>query len=344
MRGRLSCEAYEAGVARGDRAVLARAITLVESTRADDEALGQELLTRLLPKTGGAVRLGVTGPPGVGKSTFLDALGTMLVDAGQRVAVLAVDPSSAQSGGSILGDKTRMSRLAGRPEAFVRPSPAGESLGGVARRTREALLLCEAAGFDVVLVETVGVGQSETAVAELVDCFLLLALPGAGDELQGIKKGVLELVDVVGVNKADAELRPAAERARRDLEAALHYQRPRTPEWTAPVRLLSARTGEGVDALYREVLRHRAHLVATGQLARERAAQAQRWMWTLAEEQVLRAFRESPEVRALSLAHEAAVRDQRLPPLRAARELVRAFEVGAARGPGEPGGAEGPPR
>ncbi len=244
----------------GDRRALARSITLVESTRADTRLEAAELLDAVLPATGGAVRVGISGTPGAGKSTFIDELGSHLTAAGHRVAVLAVDPSSRRSGGSIMGDKTRMERLARDPTAFIRPSPSSGTLGGVARRTREAALLCEAAGFDVVLIETVGVGQSETVVADMVDCFVLIAAPGGGDELQGIKRGIMELADVIVVNKADGDLLPAARRAVSDHRHAVHLLRPKHPGWTVPVVATSALDGTGVDEVWAEVERFEAHL------------------------------------------------------------------------------------
>ena len=282
-----------------DRAVLAQAITLVESRDESDGALAQELLTRLLPATGGARRVGVTGVPGVGKSTLVDELGMRLLKAGKKVAVLAIDPTSALSGGSILGDKTRMARLAVDPRAFIRPSPSGLSPGGVARRTRETMLLCEAAGFDVVLVETVGVGQGEVAVADMVDFFLVLALPGAGDELQGIKKGVLELADAIAVNKCDGD---GAERARvalGDLRAALRYLPRRRPSWEVQALAVSGQTGEGLDALWDVVEEHRRTLDASGELAAMRAEQQRAWMWSLITERLERTFRAHPQVASM---------------------------------------------
>ncbi|HKY65292.1 MAG TPA: methylmalonyl Co-A mutase-associated GTPase MeaB, partial [Acidimicrobiales bacterium] len=243
------------GLTTGDRRALARSITLVESARADRRAEAAALLDAVLPETGRAVRVGISGTPGAGKSTFIDELGSHLTAAGHRVAVLAVDPSSSRSGGSIMGDKTRMERLARDPAAFIRPSPSGGTLGGVARRTREAAFLCEAAGFDVVLVETVGVGQSETVVADMVDCFVLLAAPGGGDELQGIKRGIMELADVIVVNKADGDLLPAARRAVADHRHAVHLLRPKHPGWTVPVLAVSALHGTGIDEVWTEVER-----------------------------------------------------------------------------------------
>jgi LAO/AO transport system kinase len=264
---------------RGDRATLARAITLVESKRADHREAARIILDEVTPRAGGAIRVGITGVPGVGKSTAIDALGAYLIGLGHRVAVLAVDPSSTVTGGAILGDKTRMTRLAADPNAFVRPSPSSGTLGGVAAKTREATILCEAAGFDVVLVETVGVGQSETAVADLTDFFLVLALPGAGDELQGIKKGVIELADMIAVNKADGPGAERASAAAADYRAALHILTPPGAPWTPPVILVSGLAETGLDRLWAEVLRHREILVQRGDLARKRRRQDAKWMW-----------------------------------------------------------------
>lgn len=315
---------YVDGVLAGDRALLGRAITLIESRREDHQRLAQDLLTAVLPHTGKARRVGVTGVPGAGKSTLIDVLGTRLTGAGHRVAVLAIDPSSRISGGSILGDKTRMGRLGTDPGAFIRPSPSARTLGGVARKTREAMLLCEAAGFDVVIVETVGVGQSETVVADMVDAFLLLALGGAGDELQGIKRGVMELADVVAVNKADGDRAPAAERAAAELRQALHYMRPPHPDWTVPVLTVSARDGTRLDELWEALESHRAVLERGGDLRRRRQEQQLRWMWSLVEESLLQSLRDDPHVASRLPELEAAVREGRLPPTRAAREILAA--------------------
>jgi len=274
----------------GDRRALGRAITLVESTRPDHRAEAVTLLEAVLPRTGTAVRLGISGAPGVGKSTFIDAFGCHVLDQGNTLAVLAVDPSSGRSGGSILGDKTRMEELARRPEAFIRPSPAGRTLGGVARRTREAMLLCEAAGYDAVLVETVGVGQSETAVAEMVDLFCLLAGPGAGDDLQGVKRGVMELAELLVVTKADGDLEPAARRAAADLKHALQLLRPVHRAWAPRVLLTSAHAGTGLDEVWRAVLEHRAALERSGELPSLRGEQARQWLWTELREGLLERF------------------------------------------------------
>ena len=309
-------------VAAGDRRALARAITLVESTRADHRVEARALLDALLPSTGGSLRLGVSGAPGAGKSTLIEALGLHAVDAGHRVAVLAVDPSSGRSGGSVLGDKTRMAELGRRPEAYIRPSPSGGTLGGVARRTREALLVCEAAGFDVVMVETVGVGQSEVAVAGLVDLFLLLAAPGGGDELQGIKRGIMELADLIVVNKADGDLLPAAQRAAGDLRKAVHLLRPKRPGWEVEVLLASARDGTGIAETWEAVARGVERLRAGGALEDLRADQAVRWMWDEVREELEARLLGSPETEALGRQLEQEVASLRLSPSHAATRLL----------------------
>ena len=312
------------GVRSGDRRALARAITLVESTREDHVTQAAEVLSAVLPHTGGAVRVGISGPPGVGKSTFIEALGAHLTGAGTQLAVLAVDPSSARSGGSILGDKTRMERLTRDPNAFVRPSPSGTTVGGVARRTREALLLCEAAGYGVVLVETVGVGQSDTAVAEMVDTFALLVSPGGGDELQGIKRGVVELADLVVVTKADGELAGAARQAEADHRHALRLLRPRLEAWRPPVLSCSARTGAGIEDVWAAVLDHRRTLEATGALHPLRADQARAWLWSEVRERLLAGLRSDPAVRALAPVLEAKVVAGEVAPPVAAQQLLDA--------------------
>ncbi|MFV0318078.1 MAG: methylmalonyl Co-A mutase-associated GTPase MeaB [Microthrixaceae bacterium] len=284
--GTLDAEVYVEGVLGGDRTVLARAITLVESSTAHDRRLAAEVLDRLLPAAGGAHRVGITGVPGVGKSTFIDQLGVNLTGEGHRVAVLAVDPSSSRTGGSILGDKTRMGRLAVDERAFVRPSPAGGTLGGVAGATRETIVLCEAAGFDVVLVETVGVGQSETMVAEMVDIFCVLMLPGAGDDLQGIKKGVLELAELIAVNKADGDNVGRAERAAADYKLALHMTTPASPNWNPPVLTCSALHNTGMEDFWAQVCAHREVLGISGELESRRADQQVQWMWHLLDERL----------------------------------------------------------
>ena len=324
-RGAVDPAALADGVRRGDRRALARAITLVESSRPADQEAADALLTRLLPDTGRAVRLGITGTPGVGKSTFIEAFGTFLTGRGHRVAVLAVDPSSARSGGSILGDKTRMTELARDAHAFIRPSPAGGTLGGVARRTREAMLIVEAAGFDVVLVETVGVGQSETAVADMVDMFLLLLAPGGGDDLQGIKRGIMELADLIVINKADGDLLKPARIAQSDYHAALQLMRPRHAAWIPRVLLVSALTRSGVDAVWRAVGDYRAALDGVGAIAQRRAEQSRLWMWRELTDDLLAAVRADKAVARLLPDLEAEVTAGRLTPSAGARQLLAAF-------------------
>nr|WP_216612520.1 methylmalonyl Co-A mutase-associated GTPase MeaB [Myxococcus xanthus] len=318
----LSADAYVDGVRAGDRAMLARTITLVESELPRHAALAQEVLTRLLPATGGSRRVGISGVPGVGKSTFIDALGMHLVKAGKRVAVLAIDPSSTVSGGSILGDKTRMARLSREEAAYIRPSPSSGTLGGVARKTRETLLLCEAAGFDVVLVETVGVGQSETVVADLVDFYLVLMLAGAGDELQGIKRGILEVADMLAINKADGDNKPRAERARSELRAALHLMRPGAePEITT----CSALEGTGIEKLWTSVETQLGRSAASGAMERRRKAQQVQWMWSMVQDGLRAALRAHPEVSTLVPTLEADVREGRATPTSAALRVLGAF-------------------
>jgi LAO/AO transport system kinase len=309
-------------VRKGDRAALARAITLVESKKPAHREEAQLLLKALLPATGKAVRVGITGVPGVGKSTTIDALGTSLTGKGHRVAVLAVDPSSVRTGGSILGDKTRMQRLAADERAFIRPSPSAGTLGGVASRTRETMLLCEAAGYDVVIVETVGAGQSEVAVAEMTDTFVALMLPGAGDELQGIKKGLLELADVVAVNKADGDNLARAKAAATSLKGALHILASSAGMDEPPVLTYSALSGDGIDRLWQAMLDHRARLEKFGRLAEKRRAQQVRWMWNLIEDRFREKLRSDPAVKARLKALEAAVAGGKLPPALAANEIA----------------------
>ena len=315
-----------AGAVRaGDRRALARAITLVESTRADHRANAVALLDAILPATGTATRVGISGAPGAGKSTFIEALGMHLVNAGHRVAVLAVDPSSVRSGGSILGDKTRMEQLSRRAEAFIRPSPAGGTLGGVARRTREALLVCEAAGFDVVLVETVGVGQSEVAVAGMVDLFVLLLGPGAGDELQGVKRGIVELADLIVVNKADGELLDAARHTAADYAHALHLVRSTDDGAIDRVRTCSALLGEGIAELWDTIAALVAAARTSGELDARRAGQAGAWMWSEVTDTLLDELRDDADVRARIEGLEEDVRGGRISPAAAARQVLAAF-------------------
>ncbi|MFD7668016.1 methylmalonyl Co-A mutase-associated GTPase MeaB [Streptomyces sp. NPDC059788] len=324
-RPTIDIDQYAAGVREGSRAWIARAITLVESTRADHRALAQRLLVELLPHSGAARRVGISGVPGVGKSTFIDALGTQLTGAGHRVAVLAVDPSSSRTGGSILGDKTRMERLAADPAAFVRPSPTSGTLGGVARATRESIVVMEAAGYDVVLVETVGVGQSETAVANMVDTFLLLTLARTGDQLQGIKKGVLELADLVSVNKADGPHERDAKSAARELSGALRLLQPPDAAWTPPVLTCSAREGTGLDTVWDRVEQHRKLLESTGALADKRRDQQVDWTWSMVREQLLNRLRDHPGVRGVAPEVEREVRAGTLTATLAAERILKAF-------------------
>jgi LAO/AO transport system kinase len=323
-RRELTLDEYEAGVRVGDVPVLARALTLIESSSPRHLPLAEALLTRLLPHTGGSIRVGITGAPGVGKSTFIEALGLHLVRRGLRVAVLAVDPSSGVSGGSILGDKTRMPRLAAERAAYIRPSPSAGTLGGVARKTRESLLVCEAAGYQVVLVETVGVGQSETAVADMTDCFLALMLPGAGDELQGIKRGLLELVDVIAVNKADGAMRPAAELAARQYELALQALAG-PPEDLPAVLTCSALHGVDVDRVWAAVEQRHARQSSSGRLAERRRRQNLRWLWSLVEDQLRHALQTHPAVQAIRAELEREVLAGTTPAALAARRVLEAF-------------------
>ena len=309
------------GVLDRDPRALAKAITLVESSRRDHQARAGAILERLLPHTGGSFRIGISGAPGAGKSTFIETLGRYLTARGHRLAVLAVDPTSALSGGSILGDKTRMEALARSPDAFIRPSPSGGTLGGVAHKTREAMLVCEAAGYDVVIVETVGVGQSETAVAGMTDCFVLVALPNAGDDLQAIKRGILELVDLVAVNKADLD-RKAAELARTQIANALSMLPQRASGWTPPVVAVSALAGDGIDALWREAERFRETMVATGAAAAKRKSQALDWLAALVEHELRSRFYQHPAVKHELAGVRAAVADGGLTPAAAAAKLL----------------------
>ena len=309
----------------GDRAALARAITLVESRKPEHQREAQELLLKLMPEAGRAIRIGITGVPGVGKSTFIDTFGSLLTKAGHKAAVLAVDPSSGRWGGSILGDKTRMPNLATDERAFIRPSPTSGTLGGVARATREAIALCEAAGYDVVIVETVGVGQSETAVANMVDFFLVLMLPGAGDELQGIKKGILEVADMLAVNKADGDNKARATAAARDYRAALHILTPASPNWSPPVVTCSAVTGEGLEIIWARICEFREKMTVSGEWGAKRKAQAVRWMWSLVEDRLLTDLKSRSDMRKIIPKTEKAVEKGELTPVLAAEKLLKAF-------------------
>ncbi|MBD3844567.1 methylmalonyl Co-A mutase-associated GTPase MeaB [Bosea sp. SSUT16] len=309
----------------GERAALARAITLTESRRADHREQARALIQRLLPQTGRAIRVGITGVPGVGKSTAIDALGSHLTEKGHKVAVLAVDPSSTRTGGSILGDKTRMARLSVDPNAYIRPSPSSGTLGGVAAKTRETMLLCEAAGFDVILVETVGVGQSETTVADLTDFFLVLMLPNAGDELQGIKKGIVELADMIAVNKADGAGATAARAAAAQYKAALHILAPASPLWSTPVVTISGLTGEGLDALWSKIEDHHHRFEAKGLITERRRRQDVKWMWAMVQDRLQARLRHDPALKARTPALEAAVAAGELAPTLAADEIAQAL-------------------
>jgi len=306
----------------GDRAGLARAITLIESRRSDHQAAARELVQTLLPATGKAIRVGITGSPGVGKSTTIDALGSFLIEGGHKVAVLAVDPTSARTGGSILGDKTRMARLAASDSAYIRPSPSSGTLGGVAAKTREAMLLCEAAGFDVILVETVGIGQSETAVSDMTDFFLALMLPGAGDELQGIKKGLVELADMIAINKADGDNIKRANLAAADYRSALHILQPRSEHWQPPVVTYSALTGAGIAGLWQKIVDHRNAMTASGDFAARRRQQQVKWMWSMLEQRVLVRLRADTSTRARVKKTEAEVAAGHLTPALGAEQIA----------------------
>jgi len=310
------------GIIDKDRRILSKAITLVESRLASHQALAREIVDGIIPYTGNAVRLGITGVPGVGKSTFIESFGMTLVEKGHRLAVLAVDPSSRRSGGSVMADKTRMEKLSTHPFAFIRPSPSGGSLGGVARKTRETMLICEAAGFDVILVETVGVGQSEISVASMVDFFLVLMLAGAGDEIQGIKKGVLEIADALAINKADQDNIENAKRAQKEYETALGLLAPVSPTWRPPVLTCSAKERTGLDEIWRVVLDHREKMTATGELAEKRRRQALDWMWALVEEGLKDRLHHHPEIKTRLPVLIRNVQAGTLSPTAAASEIL----------------------
>jgi len=322
-KSRLDLKTLAKELRAGNRALLARAITLIESRRGDHQAAARELVQFLLPASGKAIRVGITGSPGVGKSTTIDALGGFLIEGGHSVAVLAVDPSSARTGGSILGDKTRMARLAASDAAYIRPSPSSGTLGGVAAKTREAMLLCEAAGFDVILVETVGIGQSETVVADMTDFFLALMLPGAGDELQGIKKGLVEIADMVAINKADGDNLKRAQQAAAEYRSALHILSPRSEQWHPPVVTYSALTGAGIAELWQKILDHRAAMSASGDFAKRRREQQVKWMWAMLEQRMLARLRADTSTRARVKKIEADVADGRLTPAVAAEQVAQ---------------------
>ncbi len=322
-------DTYANGVLSGNRRLLAKAITLVESTRTDDARVARKLLDRVHSKTGNAVRVGITGVPGAGKSTFIDSFGTYLTGLGHKVAVLAVDPSSTVSGGSILGDKTRMEALTVDPNAFIRPSPSGGALGGVARKTRETMMLCEASGFDVILVETVGVGQSETTVASMVDFFLVLMIAGAGDELQGIKKGIIEIADALVINKADGDNVERAARAKSDYENALHMLRPVSLNWHPPVLAASALQKTGIDEVWKTVLAQRAAFTESGEFSLKRRQQSLDWMWAVIDDGLKRSFREDEKLAPLIAAAEKDILAGDRSPTSSAIELLEKFRPGS---------------
>jgi len=326
MAREIDVPALVEGVLAGDRRVVARAITLVESRRGDHRERAQELLVELLPHAGGARRVGISGVPGVGKSTFVDQLGVDLTAASSKVAVLAVDPSSARSGGSILGDKTRMARLAVDPHAFIRPSPTSGTLGGVAQATRESMVVVEAAGYDVVLVETVGVGQSEITVAEMVDSFLFLTIARTGDQLQGIKRGILEIADVIAVNKADGPGAPEARKAARELAGAIRMLRGHTDDgWDVPVLTCAGLTGEGLDGVWAKLVEHQDRMKASGEFEERRRAQQVRWTWQLVRDGLEHQLRHHPAIRASAPELEKQVLAGELTPALAAQQLLQAF-------------------
>jgi LAO/AO transport system kinase len=315
------------GIRAGQRAVIARAITLIESRRIDHQKAARALVQDLLPFTGKAVRVGITGAPGVGKSSTIDALGTLLTGRGHKIAVLAVDPSSARSGGSILADKTRMARLAGDANAFIRPSPSSGTLGGVAAKTRESMLILEAAGHDCVLVETMGTGQSETVVADMTDFFLVLMLPGAGDELQGLKKGVVELADMIAINKADGDNLDRAMAAAAEYRAALHILTPRSALWSPPVLAYSALTGNGLPELWETIIDHRQRMTNSGELAARRREQQVKWMWAMLEDRMFSHLRSDPALKTKLPKLEAAVADGRMSAALAVEEIAAALRI-----------------
>lgn len=327
-RSQLTIDDYVEGVLRGDRVVLARAITLIESNSLAHINTAQEVLKKLLPHTGNSIRIGITGVPGVGKSTFIEALGVPLCQQDHHVAVLAVDPSSSRTKGSILGDKTRMEKLSREPNCFIRPSPSGGTLGGVTRKSRETILVCEAAGFDVILVETVGVGQSETTVRSMVDFFLLLMLSGAGDELQGIKKGVMELADALLINKADGDNKMKAEAAKNEYNRALHYLLPATEGWTTTAYTCSSLTGAGITAIWEVISEFRYQTERSGVFGNRRKQQKLEWMRAMIDEHLTTQFYSSPSVRENLPVIEKAVLDETLPPTSAVKELLEKFTTG----------------
>lgn len=324
-RRQLSVDDYVNGVLSGDRSTIGRALTLIESNSQRHREMAQEVLLQLLPHSGNALRIGITGVPGAGKSTFIDQFGHNLSQLGMKVAVLAIDPSSQVTRGSILGDKTRMEQLSMDPTAFVRPSPSGGSLGGVARKTREGMLVCEAAGFDIILVETVGVGQSETVVSDMVDFFLLVQIAGAGDELQGIKRGIMELADLVAVNKAEGENEMRARRAAREIQTAMHYMHPRSPGWTPHVQTMSGLYNKGLDKIWEKITLYREQMTESGELQARRQRQLVQWTWDIIEAHLRTSFREHEGVRRINATLQADLNSGNTTPTLAATEMLRAF-------------------
>lgn len=325
-RRQLTVQDYVTGVRAADRAILGRTLTLIESNSPRHRELAQDVLIQLMQESHHALRIGITGTPGAGKSTFIDQFGTNLTGMGFKVAVLAIDPSSSITRGSILGDKTRMERLSVDPNAFVRPSPSGGSLGGVARKTREGMLVCEAAGFDIVLVETVGVGQSETVVSDMVDLFLLLKIAGAGDELQGIKRGIMELADIIAINKAEDDNELRARRAAREIHAAMHYMRPRTPGWTPHVQTMSGLHNVNLDLLWKKIEEYRDQMTENGRLETRRQEQLVRWTWDIVEDHLMTALRNNQGVKDINATLAEDLRDGRTTPSMAATAMISAFE------------------
>ncbi|MCS4489323.1 methylmalonyl Co-A mutase-associated GTPase MeaB [Corynebacterium sp. ES2794-CONJ1] len=326
-RRRIDVDELFQGVRENNRTMVSRAITLLESTAPAHRVLAQELLVKLLPFSGNALRVGITGVPGVGKSTFIESLGQKLIREGHKVAVLAIDPSSTRTRGSILGDKTRMSKLTREDNAFIRPSPSAGTLGGVAKATRESMVVFEAAGFDVILVETVGVGQSEVAVSQMVDCFTFLALAGAGDQLQGIKKGVLEMADLVAINKADGSNLKNAKRAARELAAALHMVRPENAEWHPPTLTMSAIEHEGTDKFWDYVMEHHEQMLESGLFEKNRRNQQVQWMWSMVHETLLQRLNSHPSVKQVSALVESQLREAQITPTLAAEKILNAFDT-----------------
>ncbi len=315
-------ESFVQGILDGNRRMIAKTITLIESSLKAHQQKAFSIMEKILPHTGKSIRLGVTGVPGVGKSTFIENLGVSLADSGHKVAVLTIDPTSRRSGGSILGDKTRMEKLAAHKNAYIRPSPAGETLGGVAAKTREIMLICEAAGFDVILIETVGVGQSETSVASMVDFFLVLMIAGAGDELQGIKKGVLELADGIAINKADGDNLNAVEKTKADLEMAMHIIRPESSTWSTPVLTCSSVIDGGTQPVWETILDHHEKFISTGEFSQRRKTQTLEWMWTLVEEGLKKRFKNNKKINRKIPNISRQVENEKMSPTAAAEELL----------------------